>query len=84
VVRLAFDELRRAAGPMPAVTSYLLAAMSTVAGSLGDVASAAEARRELRRQADLAVAEAEHAGVAAWDVAQLRQQLDRLELGPPS
>ena len=84
VVRLAFDELRRAAGPMPAVTSYLLAAMSTVAGSLGDVASAAEARRELRRQADLAVAEAEHAGVPAWDVAQLRQQLDRLELGPPS
>jgi uncharacterized membrane protein len=80
VVDLAFGELRRAAAPHPAVTSYLLAAMATVATALDDGTATQEARRELARQARLAVAAAEHDGVAEWDLDALRAQLDELEL----
>ena len=81
LVGLAFDELRRAAGPHPTVTTYLLASIEVVGPCLEDTPAAPEVRAALRRQAELAVAESEHAGVPEWDLLGLRRRLAALDLG---
>lgn len=81
LVELAFAEVRRAAAPHPTAVDYVLAAIEMVARTTGDVADADAVHTELRRQAQLAVADAEHAGVPTWDVDALRRRLDELALG---
>jgi uncharacterized membrane protein len=79
MVELAFEELRRAAADHPAVTAYLLVAMESVMPCVDGTDRAPTIRAALGRQAELAVADAERAGVAEWDLSVLRARLAQLQ-----
>jgi uncharacterized membrane protein len=71
LVRLAFDEIRRAAGPHPAVCIYLLEALHLLDRSLPE--GSERHGDELRRQAELTVAGAEAADLLDADLAEVRR-----------
>jgi uncharacterized membrane protein len=80
LARLAFDEIRRAAGPHPAVCIYLLEALHLLEQSLP---TGAESHGdELRRQAELVVAGAEASDLLVADLGEVRRVHLRLFVAP--
>jgi uncharacterized membrane protein len=81
LVRLAFDEIRRASSAHPAVCVYLLEALHLLAQSLP---SGAESHGdELRRQAELVVAGAEASDLLVADLDEVRRIHLRLFVAAP-